>query len=169
MAFRRKDPQSLFGSSGFSVTKTLFEAPALSFLPDVYQDSSSGKWAVAYHGASPVIFNYGDVVDAMLIEDASLDIHEVEDKKGLFKQIVKNPARVSRAAAGADGSMCPGLTLRVTTGSNRVDGGVGELLVPIITRPVRTSSLVYRQLLEFGVNLKSEFIAMRDAAARHEC
>ena len=94
MAFRRKDPQSLFGSSGFSVTKTLFEAPALSFLPDVYQDSSSGKWAVAYHGASPVIFNYGDVVDAMLIEDASLDIHEVEDKKGLFKQIVKNPARV---------------------------------------------------------------------------
>ncbi len=121
MAFRRKDPQSLFGSSGFSVTKTLFEAPALSFLPDVYQDSSSGKWAVAYHGASPVIFNYGDVVDAMLIEDASLDIHEVEDKKGLFKQIVKNPARVSRAAAGADGSMCPGLTLRVTTGSNRVD------------------------------------------------
>ena len=63
MAFRRKDPQSLFGSSGFSVTKTLFEAPALSFLPDVYQDSSSGKWAVAYHGASPVIFNYGDVVE----------------------------------------------------------------------------------------------------------
>lgn len=169
MAFRRKDPQSLFGSSGFSVTKTLFEAPALSFLPDVYQDSSSGKWAVAYHGASPVIFNYGDVVDAMLIEDASLDIHEVEDKKGLFKQIVKNPARVSRAAAGADGSMCPGLTLRVTADSNRVDGGAGELLIPIITRPVRTSSLVYRQLLEFGVNLKSEFIAMRDAAARHEC
>ena len=162
MAFRRKDPQALFGTSGFSITSTLFEAPAFSFLPDIYQDATSKKWAVSYHGASPVIFDFADVIDAVLVEDGSLDVRAVEDKRGLFKQVVKNPARVSKAAAGADGSMCPGLTLRITTNSNRVDDGVGELLIPIITRPVRTSSLTYKQLVEFGANLRSEFIAMRD-------
>lgn len=166
MAFKRKDPQALFGTSGFTVTKTLFEGPALSFLPDIYQDERARRWAVAYHGAVPAIFSYDDVLDAQLIEDGSLDISAVEDKKTLFKQIVTNPARVSRAGAGADGSMCPGLTLKISVRSSQADNGVAELSIPIITHPVRTSSLAYKQLVQFGSELKGEFLAMRSPSSQ---
>lgn len=165
MAAKHKDPQDLFAGSDFVVTKTLFEAPALSFLPNIFQDEKSRRWAVAFPGAVPAIFAYGDLLTAELVEEASIDIKQIDDKKTLFKQILTNPGRVSRAGAGADGRMSPGMTLRLSVESGRADDGVAELAIPIITRPVRKSSFTYRQLVRFGENLRDEFLAMRDAAA----
>ena len=41
--FKRKDPQDLFGSTDFTVTNTIFEGPALSLLPSIFQDSQNRR------------------------------------------------------------------------------------------------------------------------------
>lgn len=166
MTARRKNPQDLFRDSDFRVTKTLYKAPALSFLPDIFQDESSLRWAIAFHGTNPAVFRYIDLLSAELIEDEPIDIERVKDKKSLFKQIIANPGRVSRAGAGADGRMSPNVTLRLSVRSAQAKGGIAELAIPIITRPIRKSSLTYKQLMRFGIELRNEFITMRDAATR---
>ena len=97
--FKRKDPQDLFGSTDFTVTNTIFEGPALSLLPSIFQDSQNRRWAVVYRGAEPALFDYADVIDCLLVEDGSIDVKAEQNKKELFEQILANPARVSRASA----------------------------------------------------------------------
>lgn len=162
--FRRKDPQDLFGSTDFTVTDTIFEGPALSLLPSIFQDSRSKRWAVVYRGAEPALFDYADVIDCLLVEDGSIDVKAEENKKELFEQILANPARVSRASAGASEDMCAGVSLVIRARSDAAEQGEAQLVIPVITRPARKTSATYKHLLQYGRDMRDAFLAMREDA-----
>lgn len=163
--FKRKNPQDLFGSTDFIVTDTIFEGPALSLLPSIFQDSQNKRWAVVYRGAEPAIFEFADVVDCLLVEDGSIDVKAEENKKELFEQILANPARVSRASAGASEDMCAGVSLVIRARSQAAEQGEAQLIIPVITRPVRKTSATYKHLLQYGRDMRDTFLAMREQAA----
>lgn len=162
--FKRKDPQDLFGSTDFTVTNTIFEGPALSLLPSIFQDSQNRRWAVVYRGAEPALFDYADVIDCLLVEDGSIDVKAEQNKKELFEQILANPARVSRASAGANEDMCAGVSLVIRARSAATEQGEAQLVIPVITRPVRKTSATYKHLLQYGRDMRDAFLAMRDEA-----
>lgn len=162
--FKRKDPQDLFDAAVFTVTDTIFEGPALSLLPSIFQDGRNKRWAVVYRGAEPAIFDYADVIDCLLVEDGSIDIKAEENKKELFEQILANPARVSRASAGAGEDMCAGISLVIQARSQAAEQGEAQLVLPVITRPVRKTSATYKHLLQYGRDLRDAFLAMKDEA-----
>ncbi|MBY4797866.1 hypothetical protein K6V98_05815 [Collinsella sp. AGMB00827] len=162
----KRDLGAIFKPYGFTITKTLFEAPVLSPLPNIYQDDTSQHWAALYRGSDPIIFAYSDITNVDLIEVRTQNNETALDDKSLFKRILVNPLLASRANLEADQSMCPGITLRISVASDHPEEQPIHMSIPIITRPVRKSSVTYKRLERFGSNLKDAFTNMQELGSK---
>lgn len=158
--FTKKEPQRLFDEYDFTVTKTIFDPPALSLLPAIYQDEISGCWSVRYRGAEPSIFAYADVLDCRIVEKGVDSGAKELTPRERLAQIISNPARASRANA-ARRNLSPGLGVVVAV---RTKEGVAKLEIPIGGQGLSRDSALYNRMLQLAANLKSEFDAMANSA-----
>ena len=71
MSLFGKSAKQRLEQSGFTITKTLFEAPRLSMVPSLYMDENHRKWAIVLHGMEPAIHDYEDILDCKVIEKCS--------------------------------------------------------------------------------------------------
>ncbi len=156
--FGKKDPQKLFEGHDFTVTKTLFNPPRLTFLPGVYMDEPARRWAVKHPNAEPSFFSFDDVVDCQIVEDdGTKELQELEGAK-LAERVLINPAEVSRANA-AKRDQCLGMAVVVAV--RTPDDEVATLQLPVVTKPVSRKTGMYQRVLEYAEALKHEFDAMR--------
>lgn len=160
--FGKRNPQDIFAPYGFTVTKTVLDPPRFTFLPAIYQDDSSRKWAVKYRGADPAIFSYADVLECEVVESGNVDEANAVDKREMAQQIIANPSRAARINA-AKRNMCLGMgvVVMVQTGKDETS----RLEIPIMTGEVKRESSMYRRYRAAAEELQRVFESMRESGA----
>lgn len=162
MSFFGKSAKQRLKQSGFTITKTLFEAPRLSMVPSLYMDENHRKWAMVLHGMEPAIHDYEDILDCKVIENEEVDVRKDMSRRDLFESVLENPAAVARANASRGGKYCTrmdvALTVRGTPGQESTIG------IPLIGREVLRSSKTYVLLRQGADKLCEDVLRMRDAS-----
>lgn len=157
--FGKRDVASELEKRGFHVTATLFDPPALSMLPSIYQDLPARMWAVRYPGAEPVTFSFDDILECEIVEAKPRgDAGEGQSGSALLQQILSNPARVSRENAARKGSVCLGLGVVVAVRTPA--GEISQLQIPVLTREMKRDTRAFAQMRELAERIKAEFDGM---------
>ena len=152
-----KDPQRHFEGMSFTVTRTLFDPPALSMLPAVYVDDGAQLWAVRLPSARPRILRFSDIVRAEVVEDdGEQDRQRLAEagRKRLAKTLL-NPNAISKANAAKKGRRGFGLGVAVA-----VRNSDAPIQITFVTRAIRKDSAAYAQLHAAAESLRLEFEEM---------
>lgn len=160
--FGKTNPQEIFAPYGFTVSEIVLDPPRFTFLPAIYQDDSSRRWAVKYRGAEPAIFSYADVLECEVVESGSVDDANAINKREMAQQIIANPSRAARINA-AKRNMCLGMgvTVMVRTGKDETS----RLEIPIMTGEVKRESSIYRRYRAVAEELRQVFESMKESGA----
>lgn len=157
--FKRKGAQEAFEGTGFTVTRTLYQAPPLSVIPSVYQDEPARRWAVRFPGQQPAIFDFDDFVRAEIIErQPEKDFSKISDRR-LALEILKNPHAVSSVNAAKRG-ICLGVSVFVWV--RVTENEVAHLELPVATESQKRNSLGYKRCQDFAKKLKLQLDSMRE-------
>ena len=157
--------QKVFEGTDFTVTKVIYEAAPLTPEPSVYLDESQRRWAVRFPGASPRIFSYDDVLACEIVEAKPRE--DSDAKADRLKELLKNPARVTRENAAKHG-YCLGMGVVVAVRSHDTKGSIGHLQLPVVTRATKRDSVLFKRMVEYAEQLKAVFDTIREHVSRDD-